>query len=331
MNNKLLSVENLRTVFKNKNNSYAVVDDLNFSVESGKTLGIVGESGSGKTISALSVMNLLPNKASIEHGKILFEGNDLTKINYRDMCKIRGNEISMIFQDPIMSLDQVFTVGSQIMEAILTHKRISKAEAKQQALKLLKNVEIADPERVFSSYPFELSGGMCQRVMIAIAISLNPKLIFADEPTTALDVTVQAQIMELLKNLQKRHNMSMVLITHDLGIVSDVADDIIVMYAGKVMEQSKTDIIFNKPCHPYTLGLIKSTPKIGHKNVRLYSIDGMVPDINDMPNGCKFSNRCIFALPKCFENEPKLEEISDKHLVRCHRALEIKEGGLSIE
>lgn len=331
MKDKLLSVENLRTVFKTKNNSYAVVDDLTFSIDRGKTLGIVGESGSGKTLSALSVLNLLPNKALIDKGQILFEGKDLTKLNYKDLCKIRGNEISMIFQDPIMSLDQVFTVGSQIMEAILTHKKVSKSEAKEMALKLLKDVEISDPERIFNSYPFELSGGMCQRVMIAIALCLNPKLLFADEPTTALDVTVQAQIMDLLKKIQKNNNMSIILITHDLGTVADMADDIIVMYAGKIMEQAPSKFIFKNSCHPYTFGLIKSTPKLGHKDERLYSIDGMVPDIFDMPKGCRFSNRCSLALPECFETEPELSLISSDHLVRCHRALEVKGGSLTIE
>lgn len=331
MNEKLLTVSNLKTVFKNKKKSFAAVDDLSFSVDRGKTLGIVGESGSGKTMSALSAMKLLPEKAIIEAGKIEFEDRNILKLSEKEMCKIRGNDISMIFQDPIMSLDQVFTVGSQIMEAITTHKHISKREAKEMALKLLKDVEISDPERVFNSYPFELSGGMCQRVMIAIAISCSPKLIFADEPTTALDVTIQAQIIDLLKKLQRDYNTSIIVITHDLGIVADMSDNVIVMYAGKSMEQAPTKSLFNNPYHPYTLGLLKSLPVLGSKEERLYSIEGMVPDINDMPIGCRFSNRCPFAIEKCIEEEPNIQELTKDHFVRCHRALEVKEGGLTIE
>lgn len=331
MREKLLSVENLRTVFKNKKKSFAAVDDLTFSIDRGKTLGIVGESGSGKTISALSVMGLLPYRSVIENGKIMFDGRDLLELNPKEISKLRGKEIAMIFQDPIMSLDQVFTVGSQITEAILIHEKISRKEAKLKAIKLLEDVEIADAERVFNSYPFELSGGMCQRIMIAIALSCEPKLLFADEPTTALDVTVQAQIMDLLKSIQKNKDTAIILITHDLGVVADMTDEIIVMYAGKVMERASTSEIFENAYHPYTLGLMKSIPRISNKDDKLYSIKGMVPDIQNLPKGCKFSNRCSFTTDKCIEDEPMMQEIQPEHFVRCHRADEIRERGLTLE
>lgn len=331
MREKLLSVENLRTVFKNKKKSFAAVDDLTFSIDRGKTLGIVGESGSGKTISALSVMGLLPYRSTIENGKIMFEGKNLLELNPKEISRLRGKEIAMIFQDPIMSLDQVFTVGSQIVEAILIHEKISRKEAKLKAIKLLEDVEIADAERVFNSYPFELSGGMCQRIMIAIALSCEPKLLFADEPTTALDVTVQAQIMDLLKSIQKNKDTAIILITHDLGVVADMTDEIIVMYAGKVMERASTSEIFENAYHPYTLGLMKSIPRISNKDDKLYSIKGMVPDIQNVPKGCKFSNRCSFTTDKCIEDEPMMQEIQPEHFVRCHRAAEIRERGLTLE
>lgn len=331
MNETLLSVNGLRIVFASKKRRSIAVDDLSFSLNKGETLGIVGESGSGKTLSALSIIDLLPNNGMLEAGEIKFQGQDLSELSSKKIRKIRGNEISMIFQDPIMSLDQVFTVGNQIVESILTHKKVDKTSAKKTALELLKNLEIANPERVYNSYPFELSGGMCQRVMIAIALCCQPKLIIADEPTTALDVTVQAEIMDLLKNTQKNLNMGIILITHDLGVVSDMADKIVVMYAGKSMEQASNTIIFNKPYHPYTLGLIKSIPRLDTKIERLYSIKGTVPEIKDIIKGCRFSTRCPFTIDKCFKEEPIMDEIESNHFVRCHRANEIKAGGLKIE
>ena len=296
------------------------MDHLSFSVEKGQTLGIVGESGSGKTMASLSVMKLLPNQGRVSGGKILFKGKDLVPLKEKEMQKLRGRELAMIFQDPMMSLDQVYTVGSQIVEAILTHEPVGKKQAEERALELLTAVGIAQPERVFRSYPFELSGGMCQRVMIAIALSCNPKLLFADEPTTALDVTVQAQILDLLRKVRDEYQMGIVLITHDLGVVSDIADRVIVMYAGKSMEDAPTDVIMNHPAHPYTMGLIQSAPKLEEQVERLHSIEGAVPDIRNMPKGCRFCTRCPQANDLCREIEPQVREIAPGHFVRCHYA-----------
>nr|WP_066630322.1 ABC transporter ATP-binding protein [Clostridium magnum] len=330
MSDVLLSVENLSMVFENKRRTFTAVDNLSFTVKPGQTLGIVGESGSGKTMASLSVMNLLPNQGKIGTGKINFEGTDLLALKEKDMQKIRGKYISMIFQDPMMSLDQVYTVGYQIVEAILAHEKVSKAEAKERAIKLLASVGIPHSERVFNSYPFQLSGGMCQRVMIAIALSCNPKLIFADEPTTALDVTVQAQILDLLKKVQNEYNMGIVIITHDLGVVADIADRIIVMYAGKSMEEAPTETIMFRASHPYTAGLIKSMPKLSESVDRLYSIEGMVPDIRNMPKGCRFCTRCPLVEERCRVEEPEMREIEPGHFVRCYKAEPQKEGGVQI-
>lgn len=327
----LLEVRDLRMVFHNKKSSYAAVDGLSFQVEQGKTLGIVGESGSGKTMASLSVLGLLPEQGKVAEGSILYKGKELLACTEKELQDIRGKEISMIFQDPVMSLDQIFTVGSQIEEAILLHEKIGKQEAKDRALKLLADVGIPHPDRVYRSYPFELSGGMCQRVMIAIALSCNPSLLFADEPTTALDVTVQAQIMELLGSLQKKNNMGIVLITHDLGVVADAADDIVVMYAGKSMEIAPKEVIFNHPIHPYTNGLIRSIPKLETEEARLYSIQGTVPDIRNFPKGCRFCTRCPLCEDICRNQEPPFEEIGNRHFVRCHKAEKILKGGFSGE
>lgn len=325
MSDVLLSVDDLQMVFENKYRSFAAVDHLSFSVQCGQTLGIVGESGSGKTMALHSVMRLLPNQGRVTKGKIYFMGKDLLQVKERDMQKIRGKEIAMIFQDPMMSLDQVYTVGYQIIEAICTHEKLDKANAKRRALELLASVGIAHPERVFHAYPFELSGGMCQRVMIAIALSCHPKLLFADEPTTALDVTVQAQILDLLRQVQQEYQMGIVLITHDLGVVADIADRVIVMYAGKAMESADTGVIMQQPCHPYTAGLMKATPHLEEQVERLYSIEGMVPDIRNMPQGCRFCTRCMYAEARCHQEEPAMREIKKGHFVRCHKVLD--EGG----
>ena len=330
MSDVLLHVENLQMVFENKLRSFAAVDNLGFTVKRGQTLGIVGESGSGKTMAALSVLRLLPNQGRVGGGKILFDGRDLLTLSEKEMQKLRGKEISMIFQDPMMSLDQVCTVGKQITEAIRTHERVSRAQAEERALKLLADVGIAQADRVFRSYPFELSGGMCQRVMIAIALSCNPKLLFADEPTTALDVTVQAQILDLLKRVRDEYRMGIVLITHDLGVVAEIADHVIVMYAGKSMEGAPTDTILRRPSHPYTAGLMKSMPKLGQPAARLYNIEGTVPDIRHMPKGCRFCTRCPLADAHCREEEPTVREIEPEHYVRCHRAVPQEEGGVRL-
>ncbi len=327
----LLEVHDLCMVFHNKKSSYAAVEGLSFQVEQGKTLGIVGESGSGKTMASLSVLGLLPEQGKVAEGSILYKGKDLLTCTEKELQNIRGKEISMIFQDPVMSLDQIFTVGSQIEEAILLHEKIGKKELKDRALTLLADVGIPHPERVYRSYPFELSGGMCQRVMIAIALSCNPSLLFADEPTTALDVTVQAQIMELLECLQRKNHMGIVLITHDLGVVADAADDIVVMYAGKSMEIAPKETIFNHPVHPYTNGLIRSIPKLETEEERLYSIRGTVPDIKNFPKGCRFCTRCPFCQDICKNEEPPFVEVGNRHFVRCHRVEEILKGGFSGE
>lgn len=327
----LLHVEDLRTVFENRYRKFAAVDNLGFRVSRGHTLGIVGESGSGKTMASLSVLRLLPEQGRVDGGNITFEGRDLLSLSERDMRHIRGKEISMIFQDPVMSLDQVYTAGAQIMEAIMVHEAVSKVEARERAIGLLDAVGIPHPERVFSSYPFQLSGGMCQRVMIAIAISCNPKLLFADEPTTALDVTVQAQILDLLKSLQKKNQMGIVLITHDLGVVAGMADRVIVMYAGKAMEAASTETIMRRPSHPYTAGLIRAIPRVRETTEYLYAIAGMVPDIRHMPAGCRFSTRCGMAEERCRTEEPERREIEPGHFVRCHLAVPQGEGGVRIE
>lgn len=331
MGELLLELKNLKMVFENKRSSFAAVEGLSFLVSEGETLGIVGESGSGKTMASLSVLGLLPNQGKVAAGEILFQGQDLVKLSEKELRNLRGNEISMIFQDPVMSLDQIYTVGDQLVEAILTHQKMPKQEARERALSLLEDVGIPQPDRVYRSYPFELSGGMCQRVMIAIALSCHPKLLIADEPTTALDVTVQAQIMELLKKVQKDYQMGIILITHDLGVVADAADNIVVMYAGKSMEIGPKETIFNNPCHPYTHGLIRSIPQLDTKEKRLYSIQGMVPDIRNFPPGCRFCTRCTMAQEECRQKEPPFVEIAAKHFVRCHRAEEIARGGFADE
>ena len=327
MEKELLQVKDLQMVFENKKRSFTAVDNLSFSIQRGKTLGIVGESGSGKTMASLSVMGLLPNQGRISAGEIIFKGKDLRKCSEAEMNKIRGSEMSMIFQDSMMSLDQVYTVGYQISEAILAHEKVSRQEAKNRALSLIGAVGIPHPDRVYDSYPFELSGGMCQRIMIAIALSCNPKLLFADEPTTALDVTVQAQILDLLKDMQKKYQMGIVLITHDLGVVSEIADNVIVLYAGQSMEIGSTEVIMHNPSHPYTSGLMKAIPKVGEKKDMLYSIDGMVPDIRHMPKGCRFCTRCPLADDRCREEQPQMREIEPGHFARCHKAVPQAKGG----
>ncbi len=327
MEKELLQVKDLQMVFENKKRSFTAVDNLSFSIQRGKTLGIVGESGSGKTMASLSVMGLLPNQGRISGGEIIFEGKDLRKCSEAQMNKIRGSEMSMIFQDSMMSLDQVYTVGYQISEAILAHEKVSRQEAKNRALSLIGAVGIPHPDRVYDSYPFELSGGMCQRIMIAIALSCNPKLLFADEPTTALDVTVQAQILDLLKDMQKKYQMGIVLITHDLGVVSEIADNVIVLYAGQSMEIGSTEVIMHNPSHPYTSGLMKAIPKVGEKKDMLYSIDGMVPDIRHMPKGCRFCTRCPLADDRCRDEQPQMREIEPGHFARCHKAVPQAKGG----
>jgi oligopeptide/dipeptide ABC transporter ATP-binding protein len=317
----LLSVANLTTAFDIGRRSFAAVKDFCLSVEKGQTVGIVGESGSGKTMASLSILRLLPNQGHILPGSsIRFEGREFLSLDEEEMSRIRGKDISMIFQDPMMSLDPVFTAGYQIAEAICIHEQIAQRDAERRALQLLRSVGIASPERVFTSYPFELSGGMCQRVMIAIALSCNPKLLIADEPTTALDVTVQAQILDLLRKIRDEYGMGIVLITHDLGVVAEMADRVVVMYAGRVMEEASTKQLFGSPIHPYTVGLMRSIPQLDSTEPRLRSIMGTVPDISSMPKGCRFCTRCQEAEPRCAESEPEMCDLGEGHRARCWKA-----------
>lgn len=325
MKEPLLQVQDVRMVFRNKKQEFAAVDGLSFQLEQGEILGIVGESGSGKTMASLSIMGLLPEQGVIASGSIRYQGKELVGLGDSEMCKIRGKEISMIFQDPIMSLDQVFTVGSQLTEAILAHEKVSREEARARSLEMLRTVGIPSPERVFGSYPFELSGGMCQRVMIAIALSCRPNLLIADEPTTALDVTVQAQIMDLLRQSRDQFHVGIILITHDLDVVKDMADRIIVMYGGNMMEIASRKQLFSNPSHPYTQGLLRSIPRLDAGEERLFNIDGTVPDIRSMPQGCHFCTRCWNAKERCRTERPPMTEVEPGHFVACHQAAAGKE------
>lgn len=326
MSEVILKVEGLTIAFKNKKESFKAVENIGFELKRGEILGIVGESGSGKTITSKAILNLLPDNAAVSEGSISFSGRELAGLTEKEMEKLRGTEIAMIFQDSKMSLDQVYTVGSQITEAILTHENISRDQAKKRALTLLESVKIPNAPRVFDSYPFELSGGMCQRVMIAIALSCSPKILIADEPTTALDVTVQSQILDLLKEIQRVTSMGILLITHDLGVISEVADRVIVMYAGKIMESTTKAELIENPVHPYTRGLIRSMLKMDTEEEVLYSIDGVVPDIKSMPEGCRFSTRCPLAMERCRKEDPGITTVSPGHLVSCFRSEEIVRG-----
>ena len=297
------------------------IDGVSFEIGEGKTLGLVGESGCGKSVTSLSIMRLIPSPpGKIVGGEIFYRGRDLLRLNNEEMRRIRGNEISMIFQEPMTSLNPVFTVGNQIGEAIKLHQGLGKRETRQKTIDMLRLVKIADPESRVDSYPHQLSGGMRQRVMIAMALSCNPSLLIADEPTTALDVTIQAQILELIKELQQKiGGMALLLITHDLGVVSEQADNVAIMYAGKIVERSSTRAIFNHPFHPYTVGLLNSLPGIGGlKKKRLDAIPGMVPSPLNLPSGCRFRDRCPRAQELCAQTEPPLEEKEPGHTAACH-------------
>ena len=298
----LLEVKNLKTRFKTEDGEFYAVDDISFKVEAGKTLGIVGESGCGKSVTSLSIMRLIQNPGHIEAGQVLLDGKDILKISDKEMRKIRGQEMAMIFQEPMTSLNPVFTCGDQIMEVIQIHnKDISSQEAAERALEMLKKVGIPSPERRFHEYPHQLSGGMRQRVMIAMSMSCNPRLLIADEPTTALDVTIQAQILDLMRKLQSEFKTGMILITHDLGVVAEMCDDVMVMYAGKAVEQGSVQDIFYRPKHPYTRGLLDSIPHFesAERLERLRTIPGLVPSLLALPKGCRFYDRCSRRQPDC--------------------------------
>jgi peptide/nickel transport system ATP-binding protein len=316
----LLQVRNLQTSFFTPEGEIRAIDGVNFEIGEGKTIGLVGESGCGKSVTSLSIMRLIPSPpGKIVGGEILYRDRDLLKLNNEEMRKIRGNEISMIFQEPMTSLNPVFTVGNQIGEAIRLHQGLSKKATRQKTIQMLRLVKIADPESRVDAYPHQLSGGMRQRVMIAMALSCNPSLLIADEPTTALDVTIQAQILELMKELQQDIGMALLLITHDLGVVAEQADDVAIMYAGKIVERSNTQTIFNHPFHPYTVGLLNSLPGAGAlKKKRLDAIPGMVPSPLNLPSGCRFRDRCPKAAELCAQSEPELMEKAPGHTVACH-------------
>jgi peptide/nickel transport system ATP-binding protein len=314
----MLEVKGLKTSFFTKRGVIPAVDDVSFAVKRGKILGIVGESGCGKSMTALSLMGLVPvPPGKIVDGSIVLDGKNLLKLTEKEMAEIRGNEMSMIFQEPMTSLNPVYTVGKQVMEALILHQHLNKDQAKEKALEMFTLVGIPDPKKRLGTYPHQLSGGLRQRVMIAMALSCRPKLLIADEPTTALDMTVQAQILKLMKNLQQELHSAIVLITHDLGVVAEVCDEVVIMYAGKIVEQANVFELFDHCLHPYTTGLLKSLPSLQGNSQRLYSIPGMVPNLLQMPKGCKFYPRCQDASPCCAEQEPDLFEVSHGHFVRC--------------
>jgi peptide/nickel transport system ATP-binding protein len=321
---EVLSIKNLRTYFHTDDGLAKAVDGVSFDLKEGETLGIVGESGCGKSVTALSILRLLPDGIGvIEDGEILFEGRDIVKVSDKEIRSIRGNKISMIFQEPMTSLNPAYTCGNQIVEVLKTHRDISSADAKTKAIEILKSVGIPSPEQRFKEYPHQLSGGLRQRVMIAIALACEPRILIADEPTTALDVTVQAQILELIKSLQVKYNMSMILITHDLGVVAETCDRVIVMYASKIVEEGLAAEVFNEPKHPYTQALMESIPKLNEKRERLYTIEGSVPSSLEYNAGCHFSNRCKYSDEKCAAEEPGLTILSETHSASCFKIKEL--------
>jgi peptide/nickel transport system ATP-binding protein len=316
----LLEIRDLQVGFPTRAGEVRAVDGISLSLDVGRTLGVVGESGCGKTMTALSVLRLVPPPGRIL-GKITFDGRDLSSLSEREMQGVRGNDIAMIFQEPMSSLNPVFTVGNQIAEAIRLHQRVGRRAAREKTIEMLRLVEIAEPERRVDEYPHQLSGGMRQRVMIAMALSCNPRLLIADEPTTALDVTVQAQILDLIRGLRDRLGMALLLITHDLGIVAERADEVAIMYAGRVVERAAVGTIFRQPLHPYTRGLLRSVPKPGEGRARrLEAIPGVVPDLFNLPTGCRFRDRCAIAIDSCATIDPPLTEHGKGQLAACIRA-----------
>jgi oligopeptide/dipeptide ABC transporter ATP-binding protein len=320
----LLEIHGLRTHFFTQDGTVKAVDGVSYEIKYGQTLGVVGESGCGKSITALSAMRLIERPGKVMAGEIRLDGRDLLKISEDEMGDVRGNSISMIFQEPMTSLNPVFTCGDQIAEAVSLHRKVSRKEAWDRAIAMLEQVGIADAGRRAKSYPHQLSGGMRQRVMIAMALSTNPELLIADEPTTALDVTIQAQILELMKSLREQNKMAIMLITHDLGVVAEMADEVVVMYAGKIVERADVDTIYATPHHPYTQGLLASIPRLGEKRERLEVIQGVVPNPLNLPQGCLFKRRCPYAMPIC-DTPPPFRDVTAQgspigttaHLSRC--------------
>jgi len=315
----LLEVKNLHTYFKTRKGIVKAVNDVSYTLEPGKTIGIVGESGSGKSQSAMSILQLLDSNGYIANGEVIFEGRDLTKLSREEMYEIRGNAISVIFQEPMTSLNPVFTVDRQLSEPFMIHQGMNKQQAHEQALKMLYDVQIPNPETVIKQYPHQLSGGMRQRVMIAMALACRPKILIADEPTTALDVTIQAQILRLMNELQKEKGTSIIFITHDLGVINEMADDVAVMYCGQVVEKASARTIFSdsQMSHPYTEGLMNSIPRLDAIGSKIEPIPGVVPHPLNLPKGCKFAPRCKYATAKCMEQEPALVQCGEGQLIRC--------------
>ncbi len=324
----LLEVKGLKTYFYTDDGVVKAIDGVDFSVNEGETLGIVGESGCGKSVTSMSVLRLVAGPSGkIVEGSIIFDGTDILALSEKEMRSIRGNKISMIFQEPMTSLNPVFTINQQLSEVLLLHRNMSKEEAKQESIKLLEKVGIPRADEIVEDYPFALSGGMRQRVMIAMALACNPKLLIADEPTTALDVTIQAQVLDLMNKLQKEFGTAIMFITHDLNVIAEMANRVIVMYAGKVVEESSIVELFDKPYHPYTIGLMHSKPDLKTEDERLYMIPGVVPNPLYRPAGCQFNSRCEYAVEKCFQVEPDLMEIGAGRKVRCFRWQEVQELG----
>ncbi len=321
MSEPLLEISGLKTQFSSDEGALLAVDDVSFSVAEGRTVALVGESGCGKSVTALSVMRLIPEPPGrILSGQVRFKGEDLLTLPDGRLRELRGNQLSMIFQEPMTSLNPVFTVGDQIAEVVRLHRGVSRADAERRAVEMLRQVGIADPERRAQDYPHQLSGGMRQRVMIGMALACDPALLIADEPTTALDVTIQAQILELLQRMQRERRMAVLLITHDLGIVAETCDAVVVMYAGRVVEQAAVQALFARPAHPYTAGLLRSIPSLGAagERRRLPAIPGMVPSLRALPSGCRFRDRCDRAIARCASEDPRLELHRDGQLAACH-------------
>ena len=316
----LLEVKNLHTYFKTRKGIVKAVNDVSYALEPGKTVGIVGESGSGKSVSAMSILQLLDGNGYIAEGEVIFEGLDLTKLTQQEMYEIRGNKISVIFQEPMTSLNPVFTIKKQLSEPFMIHQGMNKKEAEEKALEMLAAVQIPNPEAVLRQYPHQLSGGKRQRVMIAMALACRPKILIADEPTTALDVTIQAQILRLMNDLQRDNGTAIIFITHDLGVINEMADDVVVMYCGQVVEKTSAKVIFTDcpTSHPYTEGLMHSIPRMDNITHKLEPIPGAVPHPLALPKGCKFAPRCKYATQKCLDLEPALEEVTPGQMIRCH-------------
>lgn len=313
----LLELRDLHTHFFTKAGVVKAVDGVDISIPMGKTVGLVGESGCGKSMTAMSVMDLVARPGKVVRGEIIFQGEDLTRLSSKERRKLCGNRLSIIFQEPMTSLNPVETVGKQVREAILIHESVNKEEAKKRVLELFAQVGIPDPERRYRSYPHQLSGGLRQRVMIAMAMACRPDLLIADEPTTALDVTIEAQILHLMRKLQRENGTSILMITHNLGVVAEICDYVYVMYAGQVVEYADVHELFRNPMHPYTKGLLQSLPRMQLGQGRLYNIKGMIPDLLKLPEGCRFAPRCEEACERCYESIPSLVDIGENHLVRC--------------